>query len=192
MKQIHSLNDLNKELQTNPSVWLLLHKKGSAQSECALNNFEVAVANLRGQLFLQADVSEVRDIHPEYGIQSVPALLEFHSGTLTNIIKGCHQAEQFRAIFENVIFVADTVTGGKPAKSVTVYTTPSCSWCTTLKRHLDIHQIRYREVDVSKDHKAAEAMVRKSGQQGVPQTEINGQIIVGFDRDRINRLLEIK
>jgi len=45
---------------------------------------------------------------------------------------------------------------------------------------------------VSKDQKAAEAMVRKSGQLGVPQTEINGQMIVGFDRDRINRLLEIK
>lgn len=192
MKQIHSLNDLTRELQTNGSVWLLLHKKGSVQSECALNNYEDAVANLDGQQFLHANVNEVREIHPEYGIQSVPTLLEFHSGTLTNIIKGCHQAEQFRAIFENVIFVADTATGGKPAKSVTVYTTPSCSWCTTLKRHLDIHQIRYREVDVSKDQKAAEAMVRKSGQQGVPQTEINGQIIVGFDRDRINRLLEIK
>jgi len=35
-------------------------------------------------------------------------------------------------------------------------------------------------------------MVRKSGQQGVPQTEINGQMIVGFDRSRINQLLEIK
>ncbi|MFZ5430275.1 MAG: NrdH-redoxin, partial [Bacteroidota bacterium] len=90
MKQIHSLNDLTRELQTNGSVWLLLHKKGSVQSECALNNYEDAVANLDGQQFLHANVNEVRDIHPEYGIQSVPTLLEFHSGTLTNIIKGCH------------------------------------------------------------------------------------------------------
>lgn len=180
------------ELQTNQSVWLLLYKKGSGQSDCALKNFGDAVANLTSQQFLHADVNEVRDIHPEYGIQSAPALLEFQEGTLTNITKGCHQPEQFRAIFENVIFVADSVPEGKPAKSVTVYTTPVCSWCTTLKRHLDIHQIRYREVDVSKDQKAAEAMVRKSGQQGVPQTEINGQIVVGFDRERINRLLEIK
>jgi glutaredoxin-like YruB-family protein len=80
----------------------------------------------------------------------------------------------------------------KPAKNVTVFTTPTCSWCTTLKRHLDAHQIRYREVDVSKDQKAAEAMVRRSGQQGVPQTDINGQMIVGFDRERINRLLDIR
>jgi len=51
--------------------------------------------------------------------------------------------------------------------------------------------IQYREVNVAADQKAAEAMVRKSGQQGVPQTEINGQIIVGFDKTRINSLLGI-
>ena len=46
-------------------------------------------------------------------------------------------------------------------------------------------------MDVSVDQKAAEEMVKKSGQQGVPQTEINGQIIVGFDKTRINSLLGI-
>jgi glutaredoxin len=46
-------------------------------------------------------------------------------------------------------------------------------------------------VDVSKDQKAAEEMVRRSGQQGVPQTDINGEMIVGFDRNRINTLLGI-
>lgn len=50
----------------------------------------------------------------------------------------------------------------------------------------------YHEVDASKDQKAAEVMVMKSGQQGVPQTEINGQVVVGFDKSRLNRLLEIK
>ena len=45
--------------------------------------------------------------------------------------------------------------------------------------------------DVSKDQKAAEEMVLRSGQQGVPQTDINGQMIVGFDKNRINQLLEI-
>ena len=54
------------------------------------------------------------------------------------------------------------------------------------------HQVSYREINVAADTSAAEAMVRKSGQQGVPQTEINGQMIVGFDKPRINQLLEIK
>ncbi|HDR52963.1 MAG TPA: NrdH-redoxin [Mariniphaga anaerophila] len=79
----------------------------------------------------------------------------------------------------------------KSQKNVTVYTTPTCTWCNTIKRHLQEYGIRYREVDVSRDQKAAEEMVRRSGQQGVPQTDINGEIIVGFDKPRINRLLGI-
>jgi glutaredoxin-like YruB-family protein len=192
MKQVLSLKQFQDELKTSGSVWLLLVKSGSEQSECAQKNFSDAVAHLSGHHFFVADVNEVRDIHPEYNINSVPSLIEFRDGQLINVIKGCHQPAQFKAIFENAIFVSKNQEEGKPVRNVIVYTTPTCSWCTTLKRHLDIHQVRYREVDVSKDQKAAEAMVRKSGQQGVPQTEINGQIIVGFDRDRINRLLEIK
>ncbi len=191
MRQIHSFKDLQNELPTNETVWLLLIKKGSEQSDCAMKNFSESEKEIAGHLFLFADVSETRDIHPEYQVSSVPSLLEFRQGALTNIFKGCHRTEQFSAIFENAIFVANSSAEGKPLKNVIVYTTPTCSWCTTLKRHLDVHQVRYREVDVSKDQKAAEAMVRKSGQQGVPQTEINGQMIVGFDRDRINRLLEL-
>ncbi len=192
MRQVHSFKDLQNEMQTSDVVWLLLIKKGSEQSDCAMKNYVEAEKEIAGHLFLFADVAQVRDIHPEFQVSSVPSLLEFRNGTLSNIFKGCHQAEQFSAIFENAIFVAKSSDQGKPFKSVIVYTTPSCSWCTTLKRHLDVNQVRYREVDVSKDQKAAEAMVRRSGQQGVPQTEINGQMIVGFDRDRINRLLEIK
>ena len=192
MKQVHSFNQFQEELNAGGSVWLLLVKTGSEQSDCALRNYAVAVGQIEGHQFCYADVNGVRDIHPAYSISSVPSLIEFRGHQLVNVYKGCHQPAQFKAIFENAIFVSKNQEEGKPVRNVIVYTTPTCSWCTTLKRHLDIHQVRYREVDVSKDQKAAEAMVRKSGQQGVPQTEINGQIIVGFDRERINRLLEIK
>jgi glutaredoxin len=47
-------------------------------------------------------------------------------------------------------------------------------------------------VDVAADPARAEEMVKKSGQQGVPQTDINGQVVVGFDKNRINQLLEIQ
>lgn len=192
MEQVHSLDQLQNDLKTKGSVWLLLVKTGSDQSDCALKSYADATSQIPGHHFLYADVNEVRDIHPEYKINSVPSLIEFREGHLIHVTKGCHQPGQFKAIFENAIFVPKNQEEGKPARNVIVYTTPTCSWCTTLKRHLDVHQVRYREIDVSKDQKAAEAMVRKSGQQGVPQTEINGQVIVGFDRERINRLLEIK
>ena len=192
MKQLLSYNELSEILKTYPDSWLLLFKRGSEKSDCAFDNYGRAAAEVEGGTYFWADVNEVRDIHPVFGITTVPSLLEYKGGTLVNIVKGCHQPEQFSSLFENRVFVAGQSADEKPAKNVTVFTTPTCSWCTTLKRHLDAHQVRYREIDVSKDQKAAEAMVKRSGKQGVPQTDINGQMIVGFDRERINRLLDIR
>ena len=145
----------------------------------------------KNDFFCYADVNEVKDIHPEYNVTSVPALLHFEKGKLKNIVKGCHREEQFYSIFENAVFKASSGVEVKPRRSIIVYTTPTCTWCNAVKRHLNEHGVEYREVDVSRDMKVAEEMVRKSGQQGVPQTDINGQVIVGFDKQRINTLLGI-
>ncbi len=75
--------------------------------------------------------------------------------------------------------------------TVTVYSTPSCSWCQAAKDHLQAHGIPFEDVDVSADMDRARAMVEKSGQYGVPVLEIDGDIVIGFDRARINELLEI-
>ena len=191
MKVITTLSVLKKELKSNDNVWLLLYKKGSDQSDCAFNNFTKAEDKAGDNVLFTADVNNVKDIHPEYKITSVPTLMSFEKGELKNIIRGCHQTEQFNAIFEKSAFIASGTDEDKQQKNVTVYTTPTCSWCTTIKRHLDENGIRYREVNVAADQKAAEEMMKKSGQQGVPQTDINGQIVVGFDKTRINSLLGI-
>ncbi len=75
---------------------------------------------------------------------------------------------------------------------VIVFTTPTCSWCRTEKQHLKKHNIRYKEVDITKDSHAARDVVRRTGQQGVPVTLINNRPVVGFDKEKINRLLDIK
>lgn len=77
------------------------------------------------------------------------------------------------------------------AHSVTVYSTPTCTWCHAVKDHLQSHQISFAEVDVSVDTVKAREMVEKSGQYGVPVLDIDGEIVVGFDRSRINALLGI-
>jgi len=191
MKQVSHLTELKSLMQSNEKVWMLLYKKGSEQSDCAYDNFSKSESEEKNEILCSADVNEVRDIHPEYNITSVPSLLFFEQGILKNIIKGCHKTDQFKAIFDKSVFIAVGSNDEKPRKSVTVYTTPTCSWCKTVKRHLQENGIQYREVNVAADQKAAEEMVKKSGQQGVPQTEINGQIIVGFDKTRINSLLGI-
>jgi glutaredoxin-like YruB-family protein len=191
MKNIQQLDELKNELKSNESVWLLLYKKGATQSECAFKNYIKAGHSVENSVLCFSDVTEVKDIHPEFKITSVPALLNFENGQLKNIVKGCHQPEQFKTIFEKITFNASFEGSVKLQQVVTVYTTPTCSWCNTLKRFLQEKGIRYSEVDVSADQNAAQEMVKKSGQQGVPQTEINGQMIVGFDKNKINTLLGI-
>jgi glutaredoxin-like YruB-family protein len=191
MKNIQSLQQLHKETTTSENAWLLLYKKGSAQSDCAFENLRKAEERIVNTTLFTADVNEVKDIHPVYEITSVPSLLQFERGQMKRVVKGCHKPEQFHVIFEKPVTTLTAVTENKVQKNVTVFTTPTCSWCTTIKRHLQENGIRYREIDVSRDHKAAEEMVRKSGQQGVPQTDINGEIVVGFDKTKINLLLGI-
>lgn len=73
--------------------------------------------------------------------------------------------------------------------SVKVYTTPTCPYCTMAKKYLESKNVNYESVDVSVDRNAASEMVNKSGQRGVPVIEIDGNIVVGFDKDKIDSLL---
>jgi glutaredoxin 3 len=75
--------------------------------------------------------------------------------------------------------------------SVVVFTTPTCSWCRVVKQHLKKHNIRFKEIDITKDEGAARDVVRRTGQQGVPVTLIGSRPIVGFNKAEINRLLNI-
>ena len=75
--------------------------------------------------------------------------------------------------------------------TVTVYSTPTCSWCQIAKDHLQSSGISFEDIDVSADMNLAREMVEKSGQNGVPVIDIDGEIVVGFDRARIDALLGI-
>ncbi len=72
---------------------------------------------------------------------------------------------------------------------VIVFSTPTCPHCRSAKRYLEQHGISYVDVDVSRDVSAARDMVRRTGEQGVPQLEIDGRMVVGFNRVKIDRLL---
>jgi glutaredoxin-like YruB-family protein len=72
---------------------------------------------------------------------------------------------------------------------VIVFSTPTCPHCRSAKRYLRKKGIRFRDVDVSRDSSAARDMLRRTGQQGVPQIQIGGQMVVGFDRAKIDQLL---
>ncbi len=191
LKTVNSHDHMLSLMNEGEKNYVLLYKKGSETSECSLKSIENVVSGGTKANVVAADVSSVRDIHEKYGITSAPTLLVFQGKDFEKTVKGCNDDGYYKSLFESALFNA-SADNDKPQKRVTVYTTPTCSWCNTLKTHLNKNGVRYTEVDVSKDLKAATEMTRKSGQQGVPQTDINGQMIIGFDKVKINNLLGIK
>ncbi len=172
--------------------YVLLYKSNTESGECSVQNILSATENLESVNVLLADVSTVRDIHTQYNITSSPSLLVFEGERFINVVKGCNDPAYYISLFEESWFHPVFKKDEPRQKRVTVYSTPGCSWCTTLKNHLKANNIRFTDVDVSRDQNAADRMVRRSGQRGVPQTDIEGQIIVGFDKSRINTLLGIQ
>jgi glutaredoxin 3 len=77
-------------------------------------------------------------------------------------------------------------------QKVIIYTTPSCIYCQMAKAFFKEHNISYEEKDVSTDEKAVAEMIYKSGQLGVPVIDIDGQIVIGFDKEALSELLNIK
>lgn len=76
-------------------------------------------------------------------------------------------------------------------KKVKIYSTPTCPFCARAKQFLKTNNIEFEEIDVSQNQEAAEEMVRQSKQMGVPVLDIEGEIIIGFDKEKISQTLGI-
>lgn len=75
------------------------------------------------------------------------------------------------------------------SKIVKIYSTPTCHYCVRVKQFLKDNNIVYEDFDVSGDQAKADEMVNKSGQIAVPVLDIDGEIVVGFDKERIKKAL---
>ena len=76
-------------------------------------------------------------------------------------------------------------------KSVKVYSTSTCPYCTMAKDFLKKNNIEFESIDVGADPEAGKEMMDKTGQMGVPVLDIDGEIIVGFEKDAIAKALGI-
>jgi glutaredoxin 3 len=74
---------------------------------------------------------------------------------------------------------------------VKIYSTPTCVYCKTLKGYFKKHEVEFEDIDISKDEQQLQKMIKDSGQMGVPVVDIDGEIITGFDKARIDKLLKI-
>jgi len=73
--------------------------------------------------------------------------------------------------------------------AVTMYSTPTCGYCRMAKNYLKEKNVPFTEYNVATNSEKAQEMVRKSGQMGVPVLDVNGKIIIGFDRGAIDQAL---
>jgi glutaredoxin 3 len=84
-----------------------------------------------------------------------------------------------------------TIVNKETKMAVTVYSTESCPWCAKTKAFLKENKVAFKNVDVGKDKEAAKKMIEKSGQMGVPVTDVNGTIIIGFDEGKLKKALKL-
>ena len=75
--------------------------------------------------------------------------------------------------------------------AVIIYTTPTCVYCKEAKKFFEENNIEYREHNVAENEAALDEMVEKTGQMGVPVIDVNGKIVVGFNRTKLAELLSI-
>jgi len=186
LTKVKDFNELQALTNGKDKYFVLFSKKGSANGACAEKNLGAVEGDF--PVFL-VDVSQTRDIHPRLGVTSIPTLVIVEDGQVRNFVKGC----QAPAYYEKILRGEGSAVrpDGQPQKRVTVYTTPSCPYCNKLKQYLNKHGIRYTDINVAANKQAADEMVRRSGQRGVPQTDINGHIIIGFDVPKLSRMLNI-
>ncbi|MEK6817632.1 MAG: glutaredoxin domain-containing protein [Nanoarchaeota archaeon] len=75
---------------------------------------------------------------------------------------------------------------------VKIYTISTCPWCQKTKEFLKENKIKFEEVNVASNKKAAKEIINKSGQTSIPVIDINGKLILGFDELKLKKVLKLK
>ena len=142
------------------------------------------------------NVDEEPTTAARFHITSIPTVAIFRDGKLVNTLVGVRPERGYAQALDAALKpaakgAASEGTGATHAHQVVVFSTPTCPWCARLKAYLRSKNIAFKDVDVSRDASAAREMISKSGQMGVPQAWIDGQVVVGFDRARVDNLLHL-
>ena len=80
---------------------------------------------------------------------------------------------------------------GKKEHKIIMYTTTTCGYCVKAKEFLKEHGFSFEEINVGQNREKAQEMIEKSGQMGVPVIDVDGTIIIGFNREKLQRVLGI-
>ena len=187
IEEISDSIHFDRILEQRPELLMaLFYTQNSELSKRSIEALKEVKQNHNEVTICKIDASRIRDIHPRYQIQSVPTLVVFRKGRPAEIISGVQTAGFYeRIVSKRVAGEA----GDSPLPRVTVYSTPTCPYCTMVKDYLESKNVSFTDVDVASDQQAAMELVQRTGQQGVPQTEINGSFVIGYNTRELDRLL---
>jgi len=135
------------------------------------------------------NVEAVKGVHKQFGVANVPTVVALKKGKVLWQLEGVESAQLYNRILSGISSVSKS-TGKKGTNHrVIVYSGPGCPACGTAKTYLRQRGIFFREIDISRDQHAAERLIQRSGQRAVPQIDIDGHLIVGFDKAKIDRII---
>ncbi len=164
----------------------------SDTSNRALPAFQEFAAAHEATDVVLVDVGQVKGVHKRFGVQSVPTVVLVQDGEVSRKLVGPQSAAYYgRFLLDEPGLARRSASGeeAKPLKPVVVYTSDHCSWCTRAKDYLRRRSVRYREINVGRSPDEAKRLQAATGQTGVPQLNIGGQWVTGFDKKRIDSLL---
>lgn len=190
MLEVESKEQFYNFLEEKKELVLVVFYKETSQKSMELlevlkdfekTNKEIAICKV--------NVSNVRDIHTVYEINTVPSVLVLKDGRKVNVIVGL----QTKEFFENLLAeeIVRSKGSDKKVPRVVVYTSDGCPWCNRAKSYLRELMIPFTEINVSRKPAEAEKLVKRTGQTGTPQIDINGTFVIGFDKPKIDKLLGI-
>jgi glutaredoxin-like YruB-family protein len=135
------------------------------------------------------DVEKVKGVHKQFGVERVPTVVALRRGKVIQQLEGVESAGFYARILSGARPSQYKAGKGTAPRRVIVYSGPGCPACGSAKTYLRRLGISFREVDIARDRNAAQSLVRRSGQMAVPQIDIDGHLIVGFDRAEIDRII---
>lgn len=188
MKKI-KLEDIKNEILTKKGIQFLFVESNDCKS-CKKDflNWQEVISDFEENniALFKINLDENPSLSAYFKIEQLPIIFMFRNGALAKTLKASLSKEEIAKIIDEIL--------NPPAKTgkypeIKVFTTPTCPYCHMLKQYLQSKNIPFEEIDVSENREWAYKMVEKSGQMGVPQMWIGDEVIVGFDKARIDALL---